>query len=219
MREWPLSPRPRHGRAVFLDRDGTINADTHYPHKASDLEFLDGALEALRILADLPFQVIVVSNQAGIALGLFDHSDTSRFNATMRARTVAAGGRFDGFYYSPEPEPKHLGPDEKPSELSKPAPGMLLEAQADFHLDLPSSYLVGDRLSDIAAGQAVGSTTVLVRTGKAGRDSCPVAREPDVILTDLLAAVHWIRNRESTRPAKKVSATEATSLEARGPMV
>jgi D-glycero-D-manno-heptose 1,7-bisphosphate phosphatase len=196
MREWPKSPLPRFSRAIFLDRDGTVNIDTHYPHEVTDLHFIEGALEALRILARLPFQIIVVSNQAGIALGLFDHQATARFNQALRERVAAVRGRIDGFYYSPDPEPNDLKPGQKPSFFSKPAPGMLLEAARDFGLDLASSYLVGDKLSDIAAGNAVGCTSILVKTGKAGSDFCPVGARADHVLPDLLGAARWIRARE-----------------------
>jgi histidinol-phosphate phosphatase family protein len=86
---------------VFLDRDGTINADTHFPYRTEDLEFVPGAVEGLKQLAKLPLDIIVVSNQAGIALGLFTRAQMSEFNAELRSRVEAFGARIDAFYFCP----------------------------------------------------------------------------------------------------------------------
>jgi histidinol-phosphate phosphatase family protein len=156
MRDWPPICTPRHRRAVFVDQDGTINVDTHFPHRAEEIDFISRALEGLRLLATLPLDVIVVSNQAGIALGIFTREQMSQFNAELRSRVEGCGGRIDAFYYCPHLEPKHL------------APGMLFEAAEDFSFDLSQSFMIGDKTSDIAAGRSAGCVTILVMTGKAG---------------------------------------------------
>jgi len=80
MRDWPDEVKAAYDRAVFVDRDGTIAIDTHFPHRVEELAFIPRSIEALRLLADLPIHIIVVSNQAGIALGLFGREDMSRYN-------------------------------------------------------------------------------------------------------------------------------------------
>lgn len=203
MRDWPEAVDRRYDRAVFLDRDGTINVDTHFPHRVEDFAFLEGSAEGLRILASLPVAVIVVSNQAGIAKGLYPVEAMSAFNLELRRRVEEAGGRIDAFYYCPELEPKDLPPGARPSPCSKPEPGMLLEAAADFGLDPGRSFVIGDKSSDIEAGRRAGCTTLLVLTGKAGREEGAVRTEPDHVVSNLLAAAHLVRRLLSV-PAKAV---------------
>lgn len=192
MRDWPQRPVPEHEIAVFLDRDGTINRDTHYPHRPEALEVLPGALEALAEIAALPVHVIVVTNQSGIALGRYDVPAMSAFNEALRCRVERAGGRIDAFYYCPHREHKDLGIGESPCGCSKPAPGMLIEAARDFGVNLAGSYMVGDKSSDIEAGTTAGCTTILVRTGKAGREDGALRARPDVIVDDLMQAARWL---------------------------
>lgn len=199
MRDWPDRPLRTFGQAVFLDRDGTINVDTHYPHRPEDLEFLPGSLEALRRLSGLPLHIIVVTNQAGIALGRYSRREMSRFHEDMRERVVQHGGRIDAFYFSPEREPKDLLAGQPASFSSKPSPGMLYEAAGDFEVSLGDSFLVGDKASDIAAGKAAGCFTILVLTGKAGRAAGESWSEPDLVVPDLLAAAEAVAARVETK--------------------
>jgi D-glycero-D-manno-heptose 1,7-bisphosphate phosphatase len=170
MRDWPSNPELLYTRAVFLDRDGTINVDTHYPHDYKLLEVIPEAYEGMKILSELPLDIIVVSNQAGIELGIFTKDQMSRFNEELRIRIERYGGRIDAFYYCPHLEPKNLKKGQKPCNCSKPAPGMLLEAANDFEIDLAKSFIIGDKTSDVAAGKVVGCTGILVKTGKAGKE-------------------------------------------------
>src|SRR5207249_3394658 len=104
------------------------NVDTHYPFRVDDLRFLPGAVSTLVALAALPVHIIVVSNQAGIALGIYPREAMSVFNQRLRKSIEQAGGRIDAFYYCPYRELKDLAPGEQACPCSKPAPGMLLEA-------------------------------------------------------------------------------------------
>lgn len=178
MRDWPSNPTSLFRYAVLLDRDGTINADTHFPYQAESLRFIPHAIDGLKLLAKLPIHIIVVSNQAGIALGIFTLEQMSQFNSEIRTKVGYAGGRIDAFYFCPHLEPKHLPPGVSPCVCSKPSPGMLVEASKDFKLDLSRSFLIGDKTSDIAAGESVGCMTILVKTGKAGREEGKLPLEP-----------------------------------------
>jgi D-glycero-D-manno-heptose 1,7-bisphosphate phosphatase len=153
---------------------------------------LANAEEGVRLLAKLPLHILVVSNQAGIPLGKFTVEQMSAFNHELRIQLERAGGRIDAFYYSPYPEAKDLPPGSSPSLYSKPSPGMLLEAARDFDLDLKRSFLVGDKTSDIAAGQRVGCTTLLVRTGSAGREEGAMSVKADFCVEDLSGAARLI---------------------------
>lgn len=184
MRDWPASVEPRFPVAVLLDRDGTLNVDTHYPHLVEDLRFLPGSVAAVAELSTLPVHIIVLSNQAGIALGMYNREAMSEFNRALRLAIELAGGRIDAFYYCPHLEPKNLGPGQKACPCSKPAPGMLLEAAEDFQFDLRYSVFVGDKPSDIAAGRAAGSHTIFL--GPASKSIYPV---PDAVVPNLITAL------------------------------
>ncbi len=184
MRRYPV--------AVFLDRDGTINVDSHYAHDPSALELIPHAAEGLRFLSQLPVHIIVATNQAGIALGYFNESDMAAFHEALRARVRELGARIDAFYYCPHFELVNLPPGVAPCACSKPAPGMLIEAATDFGLSLSGSFMIGDKTSDIAAGRAVACATVLLKTGKAGGEHPPTPAEPDYVCEDLEEAAHIV---------------------------
>ncbi|MCK4402226.1 MAG: HAD family hydrolase [Dehalococcoidia bacterium] len=188
MRDWPPKPNPRYERAVFLDRDGTINVDTHFPHRVESLEFIPKAVEGLRVLSALPLHIIVVSNQAGIALNIFTVEQMSQFNTELRTKIEHAGAHIDAFYFCPHLEAKHLASGVSACACSKPSPGMLLEAAKEFQLDLSRSYLIGDKTSDIAVGERVGCVTILLRTGKAGREEGALSIESEYLAENLYEA-------------------------------
>lgn len=151
-------------RAVFLDRDGTINQDRGYIYKPCDVVFEDGAPAAIAMLNQAGYKVIVVSNQAGIAYGHFSELAVRALHQWMAEQLLKQGAVIDAFYYCPH------HPDGKDNyrvtcQCRKPAPGMLLNAAADFSIDLASSWMVGDHQSDMAAGIAAGTKPVFVLTG------------------------------------------------------
>ncbi len=200
MRDWPNQVEPRYNRAIFLDRDGTINVDTHYPHEDKKLALIPNAIEGIRLLSELPVHLIVISNQAGIPLGIFTQEQMSAFNQALRSRVVEAGGHFDAFYFSPYLEKKNLPPGVDPHPSSKPSPGMLLEAAQDFSLDLKKCFVVGDKTSDILAGKRVNCATILVLTGKAGEEEGATSVEPDYVENDLYGAAVRINKLISESP-------------------
>jgi D-glycero-D-manno-heptose 1,7-bisphosphate phosphatase len=165
-----------------------------------DLTLLPGALSAFKALSSLPVHVIVVSNQAGIALGMYTTKEMAAFNRELRGRVAEAGGRIDAFYYCPHLERKNLAAGEQPCRCSKPAPGMLLEAAADLGLDLSRSIFVGDKNSDVEAGIAAGCYTVLI----ASAPLTTVEPSPDYVIGDLTALipiVHDLLDHRAAIPA------------------
>jgi histidinol-phosphate phosphatase family protein len=149
-----LARRP----AVILDRDGVLNrrpARAEYVTAPEDLEWLPGARDALRLLRDAGYAVIVVSNQAGVARGAMSVADLDAVHRRLRADTAEAGGRIDRIYHCPH------GWDEG-CECRKPAPGMLFQAQRDFDLDLTRTPFIGDDERDRQAADAAGCPPVMV---------------------------------------------------------
>lgn len=201
MRDYPPYIKFNYGRAVFIDRDGTINEDTHFPHKVEDLIIIPKAIEGLRLLSKFPVDIIVISNQAGIALNLFSTLQMSLFNKELRRRIVEYGGRIDAFYYCPHLEKKHILPHgSEGCSCSKPSPGMLFEASNDFKIELPKSFVIGDRFTDIIAGQSAGCKTILVQTGAFNKEVDSKSYNPDYIAADLYDAALIVKRKMELIP-------------------
>jgi histidinol-phosphate phosphatase family protein len=143
-----LARRP----AVILDRDGVLNErppKAEYVRRAEDFRWLPGSREALRLLAEAGYRVIVVSNQAGIGRGLMTEEDLEAVNQRMRAEAAHEGGRIDSIYHCPHDW-------DEGCFCRKPRPGMLFQAQREHHLDLSRTYFVGDDERDEEAARAAG---------------------------------------------------------------
>ncbi len=188
-RETPAPRRP----AVFLDRDGVINANrADYVLGPDQFRFLPGVLRALAMLRAAARPVIVVTNQPVVGKGLMSVQTLEDMHARMRADVEAAGGSILDVLYCP-----HLASAN--CDCRKPKPGLLLTAAERHQIDLSESFYVGDALSDIEAGQSAGCRCVLVQTGR-GRSQ--VLREEARFLhgyhtaNDLLGAAKWILSQK-----------------------
>ncbi len=168
-------------KAVFLDRDGVINADRDdYVKNVDELRVYDFAPLAIRVLSDAGWPVFVVSNQQGIAKGIITEENLLAMQREITRQVESAGGQISEFYYC-----KHLASEG--CSCRKPRPGLILTAAKDHGIDLDGSVMVGDSERDIAAGSAAGCTTILVLTGKATRaDVQQMSCRPDHV-TDSLA--------------------------------
>ena len=173
--------------AVFLDRDGVINKDNGYVSEIDDFEFLEGAIEACIALKEKGYLLVVVTNQSGIARGLFSEEQFHTLTEWMDWSMADRGVDLDGIYYCPHHSEAGIGDFKIECECRKPKPGMLNNAIDDLKIDIENSILVGDKVSDIQAGIAAGvKTNYLVRTGKA------ITEEGETLATaifDDLAAV------------------------------
>lgn len=142
---------------VFLDRDGVLNHDVGYTYRPEDLRWIDGAREAVKLLNDAGYLVVVATNQSGVARGRYTEADVDAFHAHMSAQLAEAGGRIDAFYHCPY---HHEGVVERYCIADhpdrKPNPGMILRAMADLPIRREGSFLIGDRDSDIEAAAAAG---------------------------------------------------------------
>lgn len=177
-------------RGVFLDRDGTIIQERGYLSDPAAIELIPGAVRAIRLINRLGLPAVVVSNQSGVARGYFPASTVEEIDQRLRLLLGQEGAFLDGTYFCP-----HL-PDAGCS-CRKPEPGMLQRSAEKLQIDLPSSYLVGDKAADIEAIHRVGGKGILVLTGY-GRGEQGGAQS-DFVAQDLLEAVYWILLQEGAK--------------------
>ena len=153
-------------RAVFLDRDGVITQEPpHYAHKLNELELILKSPDAIRLLNENGFVVIVASNQAGIAHGYYQEEDAILFNQLLKQKLAKGGAVIDAIYYCPHHPDAKIERYRVDCNCRKPKPGMLIKAAKELNIGLKQSFMVGDKLSDIETGQSVGCKTILVKTG------------------------------------------------------
>ncbi|MBN2521820.1 MAG: D-glycero-beta-D-manno-heptose 1,7-bisphosphate 7-phosphatase [Bacteroidales bacterium] len=153
-------------KAVFLDRDGTINHDTGHLHKPEELMLIQGAIEAIKEIRNKGFIVIVVTNQAGIAKGLYTEDDVNELHGYINQKLKLAGAAIDAFYYCPHHPGALIEKYRIECECRKPKPGMLLKAIEELKINPHCSFMIGDKESDMLAGKNAGiAHNLLVRSG------------------------------------------------------
>jgi len=150
----PLNPIAR--RALFLDRDGVINIDHGYVYLPEQTEWVPGIFELCAAARERGYQLVVITNQAGIARGYYGEAEFAEYSRWMRAQFAARGLEILAIYHCPHHPSEGLGEWRRDCECRKPKPGMILRAQRELDLDLASSVLIGDKVSDIQAGKAAG---------------------------------------------------------------
>ncbi|GBR49498.1 D-glycero-alpha-D-manno-heptose-1,7-bisphosphate 7-phosphatase [Neokomagataea thailandica] len=142
--------------AAFLDRDGVINVDVGYPHLIETFRFIPGAPEAIKALNDAGYRVVVVSNQSGVARGLFTEEAVRVFNQHIAHSLASFGAKIDAFYFCPYHPEAAVERYRVDHHERKPRPGMIERAASEMTLDLTRSFLIGDRETDILAASAAG---------------------------------------------------------------
>ncbi|WP_299011431.1 D-glycero-beta-D-manno-heptose 1,7-bisphosphate 7-phosphatase [uncultured Shewanella sp.] len=154
-------------RAVFLDRDGVINKDHGYVYQVDDFEYIEGVFEACSSLKAMGFKLVVVTNQSGIARGLYTEDDFHQLTEWMDWNFADKGVDLDGIYYCPHHETAGSGEYKRECDCRKPKAGMFNSASRFLSLDLGLSVMVGDKRDDMLAAQAAGiPIRILVKTGK-----------------------------------------------------
>lgn len=151
--------------ALFLDRDGVLNVDRGYVSRIEDFEWIDGARECVANFKRRGWFVFVVTNQSGIARGLYTEADMQALHDHMAEELAKAGTSIDRFYHAPWHEEGEVARYRKKSIDRKPGPGMLLQAMADFPVNREQSFLIGDKETDIEAARAAGVGAFLFTGG------------------------------------------------------
>ncbi len=184
-------------KAVFLDRDGTMNADINgYISKPQDFELFPFTVQAVSILNEMGYLVFVVTNQSGIARAFYTYEDLEKVHEKMHYQLSQQGARVDRVFASPYHKDGNIEPFTIEHEDRKPGLGMFKKAQQEFSFSIKESYMIGDKYSDIAFGRKAGLTTILVRTGEGNieflqkRDGWQY--KPHYIVNDLMSAVKLI---------------------------
>jgi len=168
-------------KAIFLDRDGVINKEISYISNPDDFEFIEGSIEALKILEEKNFLLIVITNQAGIARGYYTEEMLKKIHNKMTRILKQNNIVLDDIFYCPH-HPDFTGP----CDCRKPEPGMILKAQIKHNIDLTNSYMVGDTLSDIETGKKANCKTALVLTGYGKEEQNKIdSLIPDMIFKNL----------------------------------
>ena len=171
-------------KAIFLDRDGTINVEKDYIYKSEDLVFEEGTIEALKTFKNLGYILIVVSNQSGIARGYFTEEDLNIFNNNMNEMLKKNGVEITEFYCCPH-HPDGIGEYKKVCECRKPNNKMIEDAIKKYNIDREKSYMIGDKTSDIGAGLKSNLKTVLVKTGYGLKDMEKIDKNETLICENL----------------------------------
>jgi len=187
-------------RAIFLDRDGTLNEEDGHITTPEKFRLYSYAAEAVRLINQSGRMAVVLTNQSGVARDYLTEATLLRIHERMEESFRLQGARIDAIYYCAHHPDYGSPPYRVDCDCRKPKPGLVERAARDFNLDLSRCYVIGDRYRDIEAGQVVGARGVMVLTGfgreeyEAGRQHWP--RQPDHIAEDLLEAVKWILDGE-----------------------
>ena len=184
-------------KAVFIDKDGTLIEDVPYNVDPERIEFTEGALDALSILKSLGYLLIVVSNQSGVARGYFQEKNLEAMKTKLQQMASDAGIALDDFFFCPHHPDGKIAEYAIECECRKPRPGMLLTAAAEYNIDLSRSWMIGDILNDVEAGNRAGCKTILINNGNETEWQFSESRLPTAIVTDLRrAAERIIHERE-----------------------
>jgi len=187
-------------RAVFLDRDGTINEEVGYVNHIGRFWLLPRVGEAIRLLNQHEFKTVVVTNQSGAARGYFVETLIHEVHQKMKTLLSKEGAHLDGVFYCPH------HPDQK-CHCRKPETGLIEEASEELDIDCSRSYMVGDRRGDIEFANKVGAKGILVLTGYGRGEWENVggdwSAKPSYVAEDLYDAVQWILSQESNKNRKE----------------
>ena len=185
--------------AIFLDKDGTVIENVPYNVDPAKLRFTPYAIEGLQLLADAGYRLVMITNQPGVGLGLFDEAALTRLQEALTERLTEHGIPLDGFHactHAPS-----LDPSRPACNCRKPAPGLLHQAADEHGLDLARSWMVGDILDDVEAGRRAGCRTVMLDVGNETVWRTSELRVPHHTATDLLGAARHIVTVDGTARA------------------
>lgn len=186
--------------AVFLDKDGTVLADVPYNVAPERMAYAPMALVGLSRLAQTDLSLVVISNQPGVARGLFAADALNAVGVKLAAMFQAAGAHLDGFYWCPHHPEGVVQPYAMACDCRKPKPGLLLRAAQELGLDLAESWFIGDILDDVEAGNRAGCRSILLDVGNETEWRTGPDREPYCRAPDLDAAARIVAEDATMRP-------------------
>lgn len=185
-------------KAVFLDKDGTVVQDIPYNIDPERIQLLDGVPEGLRQLQDEGYQLIVVTNQSGVARGYFEEHALVHVENRLRELLASAGIQLTGFYYCPHHPDGKVPQYATACNCRKPQPGLIQKAVLKHMIDLTDSWLIGDILNDIEAGNRAGCRTILIDNGNETEWETSPLRQPTFVVKNLYEAALIITQESSS---------------------
>jgi len=181
--------------ALFLDRDGTLIKEKGYLCDPGELELLPGVVEGLKATQKMGFKLVVVSNQSGVARGLFPESQVLEINLSLEKIFLEQGVEIDRFYYCPHHPRASIPAYRGLCTCRKPRPGQVYRAKRELGLDLSRSFLIGDKISDVETARAAKVKSILLLTGAKSRYEKipPVYHLPDFVARNFWESIEWIK--------------------------
>lgn len=189
--------KEKKAKAIFLDRDGTIIRQVELLIDSKKVRILSGVPEAIRAFGKLGFLVVTISNQPVIARGIITEAGVRAMDAMIRERLKKKGAVIHASYFCPHHPNATLKKYRTVCDCRKPAPGMLVKAMRDFNIDPKKSFMIGDAMIDVVAGQAAGLKSIRVGTGPGHSrlDAEYADTVPDYIAKDLGGVARWIKKQ------------------------
>jgi D-glycero-D-manno-heptose 1,7-bisphosphate phosphatase len=179
-------------KAVFLDKDGTLVVDVPYNVDTGRIKLMDDCLTGLKHLQQHDYLLVVVSNQSGVARGYFKEEALIAVRQKLTALLQAEGIKLNGFYYCPHHPEGIIEPFAADCDCRKPKPGLLLKAAGELNIDLQASWMIGDILNDVEAGNRAGCKTILIDNGGETEWLAGEAREPLATVKTINQAAEYI---------------------------
>jgi D-glycero-D-manno-heptose 1,7-bisphosphate phosphatase len=179
-------------KAVFLDKDGTIIPDVPYNVNPDLITLVDGVIDGLKLLKAHGFAFIVISNQAGVARGYFQYKDLEKVIEKIDLLLYKDGIRIEKYYFCPHHTEGKIPEYTMKCNCRKPEPGMLLQAADELQIDMQSSWMIGDILNDVEAGNKAGTRTILINNGNETEWESGSLRTPTFVSPDFLQAAQYI---------------------------
>ncbi len=202
-------------KAVFLDRDGTVNEEVGYLRDIDKLVLIPGVAGAIRRLSDAGFKIVLVTNQSGVARGYFPEALVHEAHARLDEMLKQEGARIDAVYYCPHHPTAGNSRYTVDCDCRKPRTGLLDRAARDMDINVSHSYMVGDKWSDVELGQRAGAISVLVQSGFShddpGNKRPAHVKDPDFVAGTLREAADWILERETTQSGEKTTRNRTVS--------
>jgi D-glycero-D-manno-heptose 1,7-bisphosphate phosphatase len=181
---------------VFLDRDGTLIRDVGYLSRPDQIEILPRVPDALRLLHEHGFKIVVVTNQSGVARGFFDEHHVEKIHLALKTKLAEHGAVLDGIYYCPHHPTEGAGPYHASCECRKPNAGLAKQAARDLNLDFSRSYVVGDKPTDVGLAVRIGAKGIRIHENDTEKKGQVVGSKEVVpaalVVKDLWEAAQWI---------------------------